>query len=347
MPVNSRGTTDDKEWTFDWLEKKILNEFGDTVSFDAKLKELVKFGENPALGTTPSTIMTLPGSETEETYVNRNLITHASSSDAGDTSTVYYEGHTVGSDISISSMTQAAGVATVTTGTAHGLSVNDWVTIEGANETEYNGIVQVQSVPTTTTFTITVDSGATTPATGTLVTAAQIKTFFTDSFTLQGTTKVALPTPCARSTRGYIPEQDRAVLNAGDIYFYEDDTLTAGVPDTDSKVHLIIPAGVGQSEKASSTISNTDYYAITGIIASVSKKAAGFADIEPLVRRLGGVFRPATAKIAVAAGDTVLVPFKVPIIVPKNADFIARGTASASSTPTAVTFIGYLGKVIG
>lgn len=41
------------------------------------------------------------------------------------------------------------------------------------------------------------------------------------------------------------PSVIAGVVNAGDVYIYEDDTVTLGVPDTDSKVHSMIPSGDG------------------------------------------------------------------------------------------------------
>lgn len=73
---------------------------------------------------------------------------------------------------SVSGIVRSGTTATVTTTSAHGYEQNDYVTIAGADQSEYNGAFRVQSAPTTTTFTITVDSGATTPATGT-ITATQ------------------------------------------------------------------------------------------------------------------------------------------------------------------------------
>ena len=61
----------------------ISDKYGDEVSVEQKKKNLFKFGRNASVGTTGATIMTLAGSETEETYVNRNLITTISSSSAG------------------------------------------------------------------------------------------------------------------------------------------------------------------------------------------------------------------------------------------------------------------------
>jgi len=72
------------------------------------------------------------------------------------------------STLSVSTITQTSGVATVTTTTAHGYSVNQYVLIAGANESGYNGTFRVLSVPSTTSITIAVDSGTSSPATGTI-----------------------------------------------------------------------------------------------------------------------------------------------------------------------------------
>ena len=65
-------------------------------------------------------------------------------------------------------ITSSSQVATVTW-TAHGKSVGDFVSITGANETDYCGVWRVESVPTADTFTYYLDVGsATTPATGTI-----------------------------------------------------------------------------------------------------------------------------------------------------------------------------------
>lgn len=72
-------------------------------------------------------------------------------------------------EASITSITQTAGTATVTTTAAHGLAVNDYVVIRGAQPDGYNKVAQALTVPTTTTFTYSVDSGLSSPATGTPV----------------------------------------------------------------------------------------------------------------------------------------------------------------------------------
>jgi len=66
----------------------------------------------------------------------------------------------------ITSITQAAGIATVTTTTAHGLATGDTVMIGTATESGYN-ISGIVTVTGTNTFTYLVASGTSSPATGT------------------------------------------------------------------------------------------------------------------------------------------------------------------------------------
>lgn len=59
----------------------------------------------------------------------------------------------------ISSITEAAGIATVTTATAHGYAVADRVTLAGNTPAAYNNTYHVASTPSGTQFTIRVPSG--------------------------------------------------------------------------------------------------------------------------------------------------------------------------------------------
>ena len=93
------------------------------------------------------------------------------------------------------------------------------------------------------------------------------RVFRSETVTLQGQTKVALPIPLCRSTRMF---NNNSTDLVGTVYVYEDVSVTNGVPQTDSAVHLMIPAGRNQSRKAATTISAKDYYIVTGIAASGS-----------------------------------------------------------------------------
>ena len=77
----------------------------------------------------------------------------------------------------VTSITSAATTATVTQA-AHGYSTGDFITVYGANQTGYNGMFQITKVDANT-YTYTVASGLTTPATGTIKAASlsQISAF--------------------------------------------------------------------------------------------------------------------------------------------------------------------------
>ena len=61
---------------------------------------------------------------------------------------------------SVSSIVSSSDVATVTTGSAHNLSVGMYVHVTGSTTAFVNGIYKVASVPSSTTFTYAQNSGA-------------------------------------------------------------------------------------------------------------------------------------------------------------------------------------------
>jgi hypothetical protein len=73
----------------------IFDTYGEVVTLENKNKDLLKFGRHEKVQTTLTTLMTLPASTYNETYVASNIITQAISTDAGDTEDVIIEGHTV------------------------------------------------------------------------------------------------------------------------------------------------------------------------------------------------------------------------------------------------------------
>ena len=71
---------------------------------------------------------------------------------------------------SITSVVSSSDVATVTTGSAHGLQVGMYVHVTGSSTAFVNGIYKVASVPSGTTFTYAQNSGASNgTAAGTIV----------------------------------------------------------------------------------------------------------------------------------------------------------------------------------
>lgn len=324
---------------------RIYEEYGVRVSVEAKAKTVNKFGNTADCQTTDTTLMTNQTGIYNETYVRRNLITHIASDSVLDIMYITVEGHTVGSDISVSTLTQIAGTATCTTGAAHGFSNDEWVYIEGANETEYNGIVQV-TVTGSTTFTYTVDSGATSPATGTITATSQNKSFVTQTVLISGTTKTPLTTPLARATRAFVPEQNRAFNLAGNVYVAQDVTFSSGIP-TAAATHLIIPAGKNQSQKASTSFSENDWYIISDIHGHIFTKAASaWADIELQTREEGGVFREIDDIGVSSSTPNAILKFEEYVIIRANSDVRLVGKADNNGRNVGSSFQGYLAITI-
>lgn len=82
--------------------------------------------------------------------------------------------------IAIAALTSAGGTATAATSSAHGFTTGDFVTMEGATPSAYNGEVQV-TVTGASAFTYAVSGGPASPATGTIT-----ATFKSDSQGGQG-----------------------------------------------------------------------------------------------------------------------------------------------------------------
>ena len=80
-------------------ERVVLSTYGDTVSVEAKAKNLNKFGTNITVGTTYETVAQFQGTTANETFVTTNLIDSVVSSSVSDTTqTVTIEGHTIDVD---------------------------------------------------------------------------------------------------------------------------------------------------------------------------------------------------------------------------------------------------------
>lgn len=164
--------------------------------------------------------------------------------------------------------------------------------------------------------------------------------FSTQEVTLQGQTKVALPTPIARVTRAY---NDNGTELVGPVYIAEDVTFTGGVPQTATAVHAIIPAGFNQTRKASTSISKDDFWIITGMTATCLQKTAAFASIIPESRVIGKSFRPFGQDIGVTSGSgTVFIPFRPYLIIPPNSDVRLEAIADNAGTDVAASIEGYL-----
>lgn len=156
--------------------------------------------------------------------------------------------------------------------------------------------------------------------------------FAIQTVTLNGQNKVVLTTPLYRVSRLY---NDDTTDFAGDIYVYEDDTISGGVPTTTSKIHMKVIGSQNQSEKASTSTSNKDYLIVTSVFGSCSVKSANAVEFNLQVRLFGKVFRSIYTWSASSDASTVFISFQPYLIVPPNSDIRIVGI-SASGTPTAL-----------
>lgn len=169
-------------------------------------------------------------------------------------------------------------------------------------------------------------------------------TFVTQTVTLAGQTETALTTPLARVTRLY---NNGTTDFAGDVYVYEDDTVTGGVPQTASKIHMKVVAG-NQSEKCSTSISNNDYLIVTEFVGYCFDKATAVVEFIGELRQVGTtnkVFRRVFST-AGTNGQPTVVSFNPPFIIPKNHDIRVRAKADGANTDVGASFNGYLATVI-
>ncbi len=173
-----------------------------------------------------------------ESQFDGSLQTNAVYPDSSDTAMVWKD---------VSSLTRSDTTATVTV-TAHGYSTDDWVSVAGADQAEYNGQFQITGV-TTNTFTYTVAGSPITPATGDNIRVRLLGKDVT-SLTRSGTTATATVTAHGYVTGNWvsIAGADQPEYNGWvQITYDTDDTFTYTVSDSaaatatgdDIRVHLL------------------------------------------------------------------------------------------------------------
>lgn len=170
-------------------------------------------------------------------------------------------------------------------------------------------------------------------------------TFVAGTVTLNGQTKTALPTAVGRISRAYNANGANLI---GNVYFYEGTSaVVAGVPSDGTKVHMIIPAGLNQTRKSSTSFSQFDYGIITSIEAALNQKTPANADVALEYREIGSVFKTLTIISLGSQGSSStfrqLEPY---IVIPKNCDVRMVAVANTSSVSISASFNCYLGYVI-
>lgn len=170
-----------------------------------------------------------------------------------------------------------------------------------------------------------------------------VTTFGVQDVTLDGadgTTPVSLTTPAFRTSRAYNTSSSDLV---GPIYFYQDNTGR-----DDDKTHLVIPAGEQQTQKASTTISGTDYWIITSISASVLSKTTKYAEFRLVAKPVTqSYFLPISQTVSVTDTTGTVELLNEPyVIVPSDYDVALQVKTNTSAVDVAGGFSGYLAEVV-
>lgn len=168
------------------------------------------------------------------------------------------------------------------------------------------------------------------------------KTFVVQTATLNGQTRVALSTALNRLTRIYNSGTTNLV---GNVYGYENTAISAGKPVDTTKIHITLPAGKNQSQKASTSLSSVDYWIVNTMNAAMLEKASGFADVAIQIRQNGFVFRE-VEDVACSDANDGNFEFRPYLIVPKNSDVRLVAISDSMSRDVSGSIQGYLAKVI-
>lgn len=180
--------------------------------------------------------------------------------------------------------------------------------------------------------------------------AAGILTFVAFPVTLNGRTPVSLPTSLARANRiKGVAGMFGALGTDETIYVYESGgTVTNGVPQTASDVHVVLEESYGRSQKAATAISNSDYWIVTDVYGGVLRKQSALVDIEVrIIDARDTTFETIFEFPVDSDGDPFQpIEFKTPIIIPKNHDVIMTATTSADNAEVISGMGGRLALII-
>lgn len=164
--------------------------------------------------------------------------------------------------------------------------------------------------------------------------------------TLNGQNKVPLTTPLHRVT---ILRNDGAVDFVGNIFCYEDDTITAGVPDTDTKVKIMIVAGQNQSEKAAGSIAKNQCFIMTKFFASTNKDIGTSAavDVRFESKSQGKTYiHDFEINIHEDGDNNIEIELKPHIIVRPNSDIRLVATSNTANVSVSAGVTGFIAEEV-
>lgn len=124
----------------------------------------------------------------------------------------------------------------------------------------------------------------------------------------------------------------------GDVYIAESDTLTAGVPDTDSKVKSFIPVGENITKNGMFTTPVGRSALFNMVRFTVGKNESGL--FLGKLRQEGGVFQH-IIELEIYQGN-LAAPLVPPVVIPEKADIEFSFIPDNGGVPVSVGFDMYL-----
>lgn len=158
--------------------------------------------------------------------------------------------------------------------------------------------------------------------------------------TLTGQTTATLNNAIARATMARL--ESSAV---GDIYFHEGGAVTGGVPNDLTTVHMMIPAGEIQTQKASTAISSIDYWLLTSLSFGILEKTGSYAKCRVEIKPTDGSvdWYPIMAWLSVTDSSGEIIKYLKPYkIIPPNHDVRVSAIANTSSVHVIAGMDGFL-----
>ena len=154
---------------------------------------------------------------------------------------------------------------------------------------------------------------------------------------LAGLTKTALTTPLWRCFRVFsVNTASQAIIGeglSGNVYIYEDDTVTDGIPDTASKVRSFVLAGQNQTLQSTYTVPAGKTGFLTWARSAIATKGTASCLVQAWVRPYGFDFRLADTGAANSTGTSVSADSDFLLSpIPEKTDLMVRVDTDTNST---------------
>ena len=160
---------------------------------------------------------------------------------------------------------------------------------------------------------------------------------------LNGQNKVVLGTPLYRVTR---MTNASVAATAGNVYVYEDTTITAGVPNDLDFWHATLDQSSQTTLKVGTSVAGNNYFVMTRWDAFINRQQNAAVDFR-LKYNTHGYHLPTrqymSARNTAAQATLEFKPF---LVVPPNYDIVVKAVSTAASTAVNSNFYGFFADIV-